>query len=246
MPARDEAALDRPHDRGARRPGPRARRRRRRRSVERRHARRRRARGRAAASRCASSRASRCREGWAGKLWALEQGLAVVDRPYVLLLDADIELAPRLVPALLAAAARARRDARVADGRAPLRDVLGAPAEPRVRVLLQAAVSVCVEQRRAEGHGGRGRRLHARAHRQRCGDIGGFAAIRGALIDDCTLAAALKRARPADLARHEPFGAQPARLRRARRLLEHGEPQRVHAASLLDGVAARRDGAHGA
>ncbi len=27
-------------------------------------------------------------------------------------------------------------------------------------------------------------------------DIGGFAAIRGALIDDCTLAAALKRARP--------------------------------------------------
>ena len=41
-------------------------------------------------------------EGWAGKLWALEQGLAVVERPHVLLLDADIELAPRLVPALLA------------------------------------------------------------------------------------------------------------------------------------------------
>ena len=38
----------------------------------------------------------------------------------------------------------------------------------------------------------------------------------------------------ADLARHEPLGAQPARVRRARRFLEHGEPQRVHAAPLLD------------
>jgi len=40
--------------------------------------------------------------GWAGKLWALEQGLAAVDRANVLLLDADIELAPRTIPALLA------------------------------------------------------------------------------------------------------------------------------------------------
>src|SRR4051794_7850296 len=28
--------------------------------------------------------------GWAGKLWALEQGLALVRRPFTLLLDADI------------------------------------------------------------------------------------------------------------------------------------------------------------
>ena len=39
--------------------------------------------------------------GWAGKLWALEQGLAHVGRPFTLLLDADIELAPGTVPALL-------------------------------------------------------------------------------------------------------------------------------------------------
>ncbi len=38
--------------------------------------------------------------GWAGKLWALHQGFGHVDRPFVLLLDADIELAPGTVPAL--------------------------------------------------------------------------------------------------------------------------------------------------
>ncbi len=34
---------------------------------------------------------------WTGKLWAQEQGLNKVDTPYVLLLDADIELAPGLI-----------------------------------------------------------------------------------------------------------------------------------------------------
>ncbi len=34
---------------------------------------------------------------WTGKLWAQEEGLNKVDTPYVLLLDADIELAPGLI-----------------------------------------------------------------------------------------------------------------------------------------------------
>ena len=38
--------------------------------------------------------------GWTGKLWALEQGWAVVDSDLVLLLDADIGLEPRTVGAL--------------------------------------------------------------------------------------------------------------------------------------------------
>ncbi len=38
--------------------------------------------------------------GWAGKLWALEQGLARVETTRVLLLDADIRLAPGMVTAL--------------------------------------------------------------------------------------------------------------------------------------------------
>ena len=39
--------------------------------------------------------------GWTGKLWALDQGLAVVETPLTLLLDADIELAPEIITALL-------------------------------------------------------------------------------------------------------------------------------------------------
>ncbi|MDP6951365.1 MAG: glycosyltransferase, partial [Alphaproteobacteria bacterium] len=41
-------------------------------------------------------------EGWSGKLWALEQGRRQATRPLVLLLDADIALAPGVVAALLA------------------------------------------------------------------------------------------------------------------------------------------------
>lgn len=40
--------------------------------------------------------------GWSGKLWALQQGLAHVDTPLVLLLDADIRLEPGMVAALVA------------------------------------------------------------------------------------------------------------------------------------------------
>ena len=41
-------------------------------------------------------------QGWGGKLWALQQGLAQVQRDLTLLLDADIELAPSVLPRLLA------------------------------------------------------------------------------------------------------------------------------------------------
>jgi len=39
-------------------------------------------------------------DGWIGKLWALEQGRKLVTSGLILLLDADIELAPGMVPAL--------------------------------------------------------------------------------------------------------------------------------------------------
>ncbi|MGH8112449.1 MAG: glycosyltransferase, partial [Rhodanobacteraceae bacterium] len=38
--------------------------------------------------------------GWTGKLWALQQGLERVATPRVLLLDADIRIAPGMLPAL--------------------------------------------------------------------------------------------------------------------------------------------------
>ncbi len=134
-------------------------------------------------------------EGWAGKLWALEQGLAAVERPHVLLLDADIELAPRLVPALLA---KLREDdATLVSLMAELKcetfwERLLSPAFVFFFKLLYPFALANDPRRRTAAAAGGCMLVRADALRQ----IGGFAAIRGALIDDCTLAAALKRHRP--------------------------------------------------
>jgi hopene-associated glycosyltransferase HpnB len=134
-------------------------------------------------------------EGWAGKLWALEQGLAAVDRPFVLLLDADIELEARLVPALLAAAHE--REATLVSLLAELNcarfwEKLLSPAFVLFfKLLYPFEHSNDAAKSTAAAAGGC---MLVRTAVLR--DIGGFAAIRGALIDDCTLAAALKANRP--------------------------------------------------
>src|SRR5688572_27112188 len=134
-------------------------------------------------------------DGWAGKLWALEQGLATVERPHLLLLDADIELAPRTVPALLAHARE--RGATLVSLMAELHcetfwERLLAPAFVFFfKLLYPFAWSNEAGKATAAAAGGC-MLVQTAALRQ----IGGFAAIRGALIDDCTLAAALKRQRP--------------------------------------------------
>jgi hopene-associated glycosyltransferase HpnB len=133
-------------------------------------------------------------EGWAGKLWALEQGLAVVERPFVLLLDADIELEAKLVPALLGKLRE--RDATLVSLMAELHcaafwERLLAPAFVFFfKLLYPFAWSNDAEKATAAAAGGC---MLVRTDTLR--EIGGFAAIRGALIDDCTLAAALKRHR---------------------------------------------------
>jgi hopene-associated glycosyltransferase HpnB len=134
-------------------------------------------------------------EGWAGKLWALEQGLAAVDRPLVLLLDADIELAPHTVPALLAKLRE--RDATLVSLMAELNcetfwERLLCPAFVFFfKLLYPFAHSNDAAKATAAAAGGC---MLVRTDVLR--QIGGFAAIRSALIDDCTLAAALKRHRP--------------------------------------------------
>lgn len=133
--------------------------------------------------------------GWAGKLWALEQGLAAVDRPFVLLLDADIEVAPGLVATLLRAARE--RDASLVSLMAELRcttfwERLLTPAFVFFFKLLYPFAWVADPRRRTAAAAGGCMLVRADALRA----IGGFAGIRGALIDDCALAAALKRARP--------------------------------------------------
>jgi hopene-associated glycosyltransferase HpnB len=133
--------------------------------------------------------------GWAGKLWALEQGLDLVGRPYVLLLDADIELAPRLLPTLLGTAKAT--GASLVSIMAELRcetfwERLLTPAFIFFfKLLYPFAWSNDPRRRTAAAAGGC---MLVRTDALRA--VGGFAAIRGALIDDCTLAALLKRARP--------------------------------------------------
>lgn len=129
--------------------------------------------------------------GWGGKLWALQQGLERVDREYTLLLDADIELSDGFLPGLRED--MRRRDVALYSVMALLRSqsvwerLLVPPFiyffkllypfalanDPRSRVAAAAGGLILVETDALRG-------------------LGGFATIRDALIDDCTLAAALK------------------------------------------------------
>jgi hopene-associated glycosyltransferase HpnB len=132
-------------------------------------------------------------EGWTGKVWAQSQARAALERPLVLLLDADIALAPGLIATL-----RQRlRDRGL--GLASLMAEL--PMEGFwERLLLPAFVyffkliypfhlANSANKRVAAAAGGcvllELRALDA---------IGGFASMRDAIIDDCTLARVVKDA----------------------------------------------------
>jgi len=130
--------------------------------------------------------------GWSGKLWALEQGRWHVDRPIVLLLDADITLSPGMLRALAAK--------QKTDGLA-LVSVMASLRMHGVweRLLIPAFIyffKLLYPFRLSNGStpwvaAGAGGCMLIDAARLEA--IGGFDAVRDALIDDCTLAAALKR-----------------------------------------------------
>ncbi|HEU0196612.1 MAG TPA: glycosyltransferase [Nevskiaceae bacterium] len=132
-------------------------------------------------------------DGWAGKLWALEQGLQRVATPLVLLLDADIELKPGLLAALLRrkAATGAQFVSLMADlRRTSFWDTLLLPAFVYYfRLLYPFAVSNSGARWVAAAAGG-----CVLVDRQTLRDAGAFASLRGALIDDCTLARRIKDA----------------------------------------------------
>jgi hopene-associated glycosyltransferase HpnB len=127
--------------------------------------------------------------GWAGKLWALQQGLDRIERRYCLLLDADIELAPHMVPAL--------RERALGTGAVLVSVMATLPCRHAwERLLVPAFIfffkllypfSLVASGRRAGAAGGC---MLVETHALRA--IGGFAALRNALIDDCTLAARLR------------------------------------------------------
>lgn len=130
--------------------------------------------------------------GWAGKMWAMEQGLQKVKTPLVLLLDADIELAPAALPALIAA--------KESKGVAFLSLMVALDMRGFWQALLMPAfvyffkllypfhLSNGPSRLIAAGAGG-----CILTEREVLEGIGGFAAIKDAIIDDCTLARTVKQ-----------------------------------------------------
>ena len=131
-------------------------------------------------------------DGWTGKLWALQHGLERVATPRVLLLDADIRLAPGMLASLQ----------RKADEGYALVSVCAEPrwqdaAErwlmPAFAFFFKLLYPFALANRK-------GSRVAAAAggviliDRDVLIEVGGFDAWHGAIIDDCTLAAHVKRA----------------------------------------------------
>lgn len=131
-------------------------------------------------------------EGWSGKLWALEQGLREARTPYALLLDADIDLAPGIVAelkhklhqenlALVSLMAEPPMESFIERLLMPafifffkLLYPFGLANNPSSRIAAAAGGCVLVET-------------------QALRSIGAFASLHDALIDDCTLAARIKK-----------------------------------------------------
>jgi len=129
--------------------------------------------------------------GWTGKLWALEQGRPRITTPLTLLLDADIELAPGTVAAL-------RRRLR-ADGLSLVSLMATLSVGGFWARLLQPAFVYFFKLLYPFALvNSRSRHVAAAAggcilvETEVLEEIGGFGSLRGALIDDCTLARRVK------------------------------------------------------
>jgi len=132
-------------------------------------------------------------EGWSGKLWALEQGIRRVKTRYILLLDADIVLAPGTLNSLLQK--RELEGASLLSIMARLRtesfwEKLLVPAFVYFFKLLYPFHLANSADPRFSAAAGGCILVETEALRV----VGGAAAIREELIDDCALAAKVKRA----------------------------------------------------
>jgi hopene-associated glycosyltransferase HpnB len=129
--------------------------------------------------------------GWGGKLWALEQGRRLVGTPYTLLLDADIELDRGVIKALRK---KMHREA------ISFISLMAAPSMSCSweKLLMPAFVyffKILYPFRRVNSH-----RAKVAAAAGGCilmqsrvlDQIGGFASIKSAVIDDCALAGRVK------------------------------------------------------
>jgi len=132
-------------------------------------------------------------EGWSGKLWALEQGYKHVRTPFVLLLDADIELQAGIIQAMLD---------KMHQNELSMMSLMAAPnmSSLRERALMPAfiyffkllypfALSNRPETGVAAAAGG-----CVMLETRLLDEMDGFATIKDAIIDDCTLAKRIKSA----------------------------------------------------
>ena len=131
--------------------------------------------------------------GWIGKVWALEQGLRTVQTPFVLLLDADIELRPGIIAALKNKAVHERL-AMVSllanlNTRRFWERILMPAYVYFFKFMYPFALVNSVSSRTAAAAGG-----CILIRREVLEEIGGFASLKSAIIDDCTLAKQLKAA----------------------------------------------------
>ncbi|RZT36444.1 glycosyltransferase [Cupriavidus agavae] len=134
--------------------------------------------------------------GWSGKVWAQSEGLAEADRQmpdagFVFLTDADIWHGPNTVTELVARAEHEQRDLTSLMVRLRCEswwERLIVPAFVFYFAKLYPFRSVADPRSKVAGAAG-GCML---ARRSALARIGGFAAIRGELIDDCSLAARIK------------------------------------------------------
>lgn len=131
--------------------------------------------------------------GWTGKLWALEQGRSHADRPLTLLVDADIALAPGTVAALrrkMNASGVQFISLMAAPPLSGFWERLLLPAYIYFFKLLYPFRLANADAVRVSAAAGGCVLLETRVLEE----IGGFAALRGELIDDCALARRVKRA----------------------------------------------------
>ena len=129
--------------------------------------------------------------GWSGKLWALHQGLQHAESKYVLLLDADIGLASGTISVLLEHLEAHKLDMASLMANLHMRQfwekLLLPPFVYFFKMIYPFALANSPNSRIAAGAGGCV--LIATTKLQQ---IGGFSALKGAIIDDCTLARKIK------------------------------------------------------
>lgn len=130
--------------------------------------------------------------GWSGKLWALQQAYSRTTTPYVLLLDADIELAPGMVAALWQRLQSEKLSLVSIMARLHMstfwEKLLLPPFIYFFKLIYPFSLSNQPHTRIAAAAGGL-----ILLEKSRLDSIGGFAALHDAIIDDCTLARLVKR-----------------------------------------------------